>query len=429
VDAPPLSADRLVDESGRPFFEREESLERAFLAVRSAAAARAELDQGHIASGAPVVFPSIVYSVFEEGSGCGAAGQRPLTLDHEPGAVYPHGLTSVRWSTTVKNVRIEGTFTVAVGVPLPADSTTCTMVGPGGRRTELASPLPSIKAEEISGTHLARELRRLVDADRDAKARILILSEGLLRSISRRFAAHLKGVMDEDDAKQIASIKALQLAARFAGPDRPKAAWGRVLGLGAHRAVTRKINEARGVGRPELAVGKLLSEQPEMAHATVDEVRTALVPLIAEAQLWSDERIAEAMAGPPTSVSLEEELVAPDPTASPEAGFSTEELLRALLPDEAAMSAATPWLEAEGLIAHDGAEADSKAVARSRRAVLTELGRRLRLDPSQATSVRKLVESFAMPDESYDRAEDRRLMEERARAAVLDVVAGVSGGP
>ena len=392
MNTPLVSATELVDESGRAFFDREVTLERAFLQMRVAAAAQSALEDFSGDPGAPVVFPVTLFGPFEKGSGCGPAGQRALLMSHEPGSIFPKGTTRVSWSTVIEGYVFEGHFTVAVGERLRPNSEHC-VVRHRNMTQEISSPFPSVGVKVLRGAAQRRALRELVAPVQDAQAAILRLSEGLLVRALQRFSSRLASSnLDWDDLMQIASMKTLDMAVRYASADRPHAAWGRVVGLGVDKAVQRALNKDAGIGRPEEAVRKLFRDVPEMRDASVDDIRSALIPQIAEAATWSDARIAQAVGGAPRIAPLPVDDILGNGQVRIETAGSMVDLLSDLIPNVADRRRVAPFLIVEGLIDGDPSVYSSSQVSRAKRDLMEILASRV--ESGEASQYQSLLDAF-----------------------------------
>lgn len=427
MQVPPISATELVDESGRPLYERERALEAAFLAIRASRAAQAVLDKGVPERGAVALFPVVCFSTFEKSSGCGAAGQRALEIDHEPGEVFDVGVTRVAWAFSVGNVRFMGAFFISVGNE-PAPQATC-VAALGKERVEVPSPFSSVVLPVMDRRSLTLTLRRVAAGEGDGLAAVMKLSEGMVRAVMRRLAPRFQGVMDTDDARQEAYRAAISMARRFGSPNRQKASWGRVFMLGVTQAVERAANQLTGMGRPEIAMRRLIESNPGMATAPIDVVRAELEKRIAEASSWSDERIEQARNGPPILVadtyltSSSTAIERADTITDGQGERSMGELLRTLLPDEESRRAALPYLVDEGWVPGNRGALDKRAVAKAKTVFFESVAKAL---AAESGTKRGIIEMFAQDGERYDRPEDRAAMTERARAAVGAILSGAT---
>ena len=392
MNTPRISATDLVDESGRSFFSREVALEGAFLTLRAAAAAQSALESPSSEPGAPVVFPVTLFGPFERGSGCGPAGQRALVMSHEPGAVFPRGLTRVTWSTVIEGYIFEGDFLVAVGERAPKDSERC-IVRYRNSEVIIPSPFSSTTAKVLRGGALKKALHSLVTPVAEAQETILRLSEGLLVRALQRFSSRLSSSnLDWEDLMQIASMKTLDMAVRYASADRPHAAWGRVVGLGVDKAVQRALNKDAGIGRPEEAVRRLFREVPDMRDATIPAIREALIPQIAEAATWSDSRIAQAFGGAPRVAPLPVDDILSNGVDQIESSGSMVDLLSNLIPNVSDRKRVAPFLIAEGLIDGDASIFSASQVSRAKKELIEIIGRSLA--GGEADQYQSLMDAF-----------------------------------
>lgn len=426
MKVPPISATNLVDESGRPFFDRERGFEAAFLTIRAAQAAKVALDQGVPDRGAIVLFPVVCYSLFEKGSACGAAGQRAITVDHEPGTVFPPGVTPVCWSVAALGVQFSGVFYVSVG-GAPPPRATC-VASRGSDKVEVPSPFASANLSLADQRELTSTLRRLVASEDDAMRKVLSLSEGMTKAMMRRLAPRFYGVMDEADARQEVYRQAIALARRFGSPNRQQASWARVFMLGCTKAVERALDQVHGVGRPDVAVRRLIEADPSMATAPVHVLRAELEKRVAEASDWSDERLEAARHGPPSIVPdghiTQTAAAQPDAVSSGAADRSMFELLSTLLPTERSWRAALPYLVHERWVTGDRSAYDKRQIAKAKAAFMESVARALSV---QSGTRRGIVEKFARDGERYDDPADRAAMVQRARSAVGAMLGGGAG--
>lgn len=419
---PDLRLNDLVDESGRPFFEREMALEGAFLALRAERSARPATSSAQRSDGTLVVFPTVVFGPYLNHSGCGAAGQWPVQLSAEPGTLFPGGVSDVHWQVTVGTHRIHGIFHIAVGGDSEPPAARC-WLEQRGEPAALPSPYQSIAVPLHHARMVQSEYRRLVEQANAGRASLVEHTDRLIRRIVSRFSGRFVASYDADDAYQdVVTAVVGPLAERFASARRPTAAWGRVVAMEANKLVSRALAHHLGIGRPEQAVRQLLAERPELASGPIPELRSALRSVSSEADTWSDRRIASAIVGPPVLVALG---ARPEPTALDRSDIaSPDELLEALMPDPTSRSAAAPWLASEGLTATT-ADTPPWAVSRAKRAFISVLARRLGI---QASSARQLAEAFAVSGESYDIPAQRALMVGRARNAIIRHLSDTGSG-
>lgn len=410
---PELRLNDLVDESGRPFFEREQALEQAFLALRAERSARTTTSSARQCDGTLVVFPTVVFGPYLNHSGCGAAGQWPVQLSAEPGSLFPRGVSDVHWQVNVGTYQISGVFHIAVDTDHEPPAARC-WLEQRGEPAPLPSPYRSIAVPLHHARIVQREYRRLTEQAAAGRASLVEHTDRLIRRIVGRFSGRFVAAYDADDAYQdVVTAVVGPLADRFASARRPAAAWGRVVAMEANKLVSRALAHHLGVGRPEQAVRQLLAERPDLANAAIPDVRSALRSVSSEADTWSDRRIASAVGGPPVLVALD---ACPEPTALDRSDIdSPDELLETLMPDPTRRAQVAPWVASEGLAAIS-ADAPPWAVSRAKRAFISELARRLGV---QAISARQLAEAFAAPGESYDIPTQRALMVERARNAII----------
>ena len=423
ADAPRLYSDRCADERCLPMFEREYRLERAFLSIRAAKTVGTE---ERYAQGAFGSFPVAVFGSFRPNSGCGAAGQWPIETSHEPGTFFGHGTTRVGWSLDLPEGRLAGFFTVTVdedAAPGCGDAA-CMLTTPDGQAIDVATPLPPVVLAPLSPTGIRLAIRRINDEADRAKTEIVRLTDGLLKKVVGRLRGSFTSQLDADDAHQLASIELMRLIEKFASTERPHVSWARYVALYTNRAVVRALEQERGIGRPELAMRRLMEERPDLAGASVDELRVELEKRTSEAMEWSDHRIALAASGPTRSVSLDE--IGYDsgrywPAAEAGVDLPPELLVEAFSDNERFLRAARPYLASEAILpGGDGPQPSDRTIRRSRRAVIAEAGRVLGVP--NATTARELVEAHALEGESYERIEDRLRMEDRARKALLAVM-------
>ena len=418
-----LYADRCGDDSCAPFFEREALLEGAFLAVRAARAAQAFADREH--PGAFAVFPVAVYGPYRANSGCGAAGQWPIDVSVEPGSFFGLGKTRIDWSADLPQGRVTGYFTVTVAddPPATAGETGCVLTTPDGAEFDVATPFPPIVLRPIDASRVRHGARQLVDLGQQARTAILTLSGGLIRRVVWRLRGGFTNQVDADDAHQLAALELLRLIERYASPDRPRVSWGRYVALYTNRAVVRALEQERRFGRPEQAMRRLMEERPDLAGASLAELRAELEQMTAEAAHWSDQRIALAVSGPIKNISLDE--VGYESRA---AGFSPDSagelpvdmLVGAIGSDDRLLHVARPYLVSQALVPDDGNSVRSdRTVRRSRQALVAGVSAALGI---KASSARELAQAFAEAGESYERPEDRRRMEARARRAIVAVM-------
>ena len=258
---------------------------------------------------------------------------------------------------------------------------------------EISSPFPSVGVKVLRGAAQRRALRELVAPVQDAQAAILRLSEGLLVRALQRFSSRLASSnLDWDDLMQIASMKTLDMAVRYASADRPHAAWGRVVGLGVDKAVQRALNKDAGIGRPEEAVRKLFRDVPEMRDASVDDIRSALIPQIAEAATWSDARIAQAVGGAPRIAPLPVDDILGNGQVRIETAGSMVDLLSDLIPNVADRRRVAPFLIVEGLIDGDPSVYSSSQVSRAKRDLMEILASRV--ESGEASQYQSLLDAF-----------------------------------
>jgi len=407
-----LRADEPADDSARPYFEREWAIETAFRDIWAARTAARSV-RGGPQAGAVAVVPTVVFACYAPGSGCGAAGQWPLELSHPPGTLFHPGRTTVSWRARVGTAVAEGAFTVAVGT-----SATASWAKVDGRPVD--APFGPVELAELDRAGLAQAARRLERAAEDARGRIMELTAGLLHKVVARFAAHFCAAFDADDAFQEAARETLRLAERFASEDRPAASWGRAVAMAANRNVAQALARSQGMGRPELAVQRLLAERPELARAPTKVLRAALEARVAEAARWSDRRIDAAAAGVPRIEPLAADdvrLAAEDPEPWVDGGVA--EILGGVLPP-----AASAWLAAKGVLDGSPAAAAGEDLGAGRRQVLALLSRRLGV---AAGTARQLAEAFAVDGERYDDPAARRRMVRRAQDALGRLLDGAGG--
>lgn len=414
-----LRVDRYVDAGAAPYFDRERRLENAFLAIRVARNARAGLTSSQ--AGAIAQFPGVLYGPFRKNSGCGAAGQWAIKLSHEPGSVFPVGVTSVRWGVDLGDRKVLGEFAVVVlgpDSPDPEVPEAFALVD----KVRVESPLPSIVLRASGVRSLEREVVRLEAAAHEAKGEVISLSRPLLEQIVNRLRPSFDAIVGRDDAFQAASIEALRLAEqKFAGPTRPAAAWGRVLGMNANRAVVRLLEMEHGQGRPEQAVKQLFGERPELASADFASVRRELEARHNEAKSWSDDRILRAVRGPQGSLAM-----LAGPTEEPAIDLPIDSLVDGLFATAEDRDASRAFVDLEITGRAGDKDVPSWSFRRSRRAFFVGIGRRLGVE---ATDQRSLIEAFAEPGESFDDPDDRDAMQRRARSALLAVMEqGGDGG-
>lgn len=411
-----LRLDAPVDPAAQPVFRRERAIEDALLAIRASRAARQAAGSG--CAGALVVFPTVVYGPFQTRSGCGAAGQWPVALDHEPGSLFEVGDTVVRWEATIASRPVHGEFTVAVGDDArPAPPAAC-WEGRGRRQEPVASPYRSLSVPAAPSTALRRTAAALEAQADEGRLTLVRLSERLLHKIIGRYHGSFSADYDHDDAFQDAVAHMLSLVAeRFASQRRPAAAWGRVVAVETNKHVGRAVARSKGVGRPERAVRQLLAERPDLASAPVDELRQALRLVTSEADVWSDRRIVEAVGGPPTLMAIDD--VGQLPANSSDVADQLD-VIADLFADPRRLDAAAPWLAAEGLVAGNR-PSSSVQITRAKKAFISALAGKLGV---RATTSQELVEAFAAPGESYGDPAARTRMQARARAAIVAQLSG-----
>jgi hypothetical protein len=232
-------------------------------------------------------------------------------------------------------------------------------------------------------------------------------------------------LVDADDAYQLAVIELMRLIDRFASPNRPRVSWGRYVMLYTNRAVVRPLEQERHIGRPERALGRLLEQRPDLAGASISKLRAELEKMTPEAKRWSDARIAQAIAGPSRTVSLDQEGY---DRAEDKAGADLEDdgelsgdvLVGTILDDPRSLRAARPYLVSRSIISSDHEEQSSpRTVRRSRQALIRAVADRLGI---KAETSREFVECFARDGESYDVPSDRQRMSERARMAIKSIL-------
>ena len=409
MESPKVSSTDLIDESGRPFFEREVALEKSFLLIRAARASSEAMETLSDIAGAPVIFPVTLFGPFEKGSGCGPAGQRALDIDHEPGSIFPKGKTKVSWNVTIQGWTFRGDFIVAVGERAPKNSESCSMSN--GRITlEIGSPFSSVSVKVLRGRPLKKALQEISSSVPDAQVKILGLSEGLLMRSLQRYSSRLViSSLDWDDLMQIAKMKTLDMADRYASSNRPSASWGRVVGLGVDKAIQRAINKDAGIGRPEEAVRRLFSNNPEMKDASVDEVRRALLPQISEASTWSDNRIAQAISGVPYISTLPaDDILHRGSNSIMDANevSSMVEMLSDLIPNIEDRRTVAPFLIVEGLVNGDPSMYTNTQVGKAKKALFEII--KGRIEDGEGSGYQLLLGAFSEQNESLSHSSSKR---------------------
>jgi hypothetical protein len=224
--------------------KRRDRLEAAFCDMRMARRAKAVLE-GQLGVGAVVCFEGLAYGARVTPTGTVPAVY-PLQVSIEPGSYLTRGLWEVKFHAEPSGWLVEGSFFVSVGAGEPPREVI--------EVTPLSSP-PATAAPVVSLTSLALPLRpqelvelalrRLVRRGENAMRTVVEETQRLIYSVVNKALASSRVPGAEFDEMFEAGVstsleRITKLAERYCGPDRPNAAWSKVVTLACMRDVRRE---------------------------------------------------------------------------------------------------------------------------------------------------------------------------------------------
>lgn len=285
-------------------------LEQSINLVRAARAARrAQADPARLAAGGAVAtFP---VSVLAPGAAEASSDHHwSFRVDHEPGDVFPVGVTAVRYRGRVAGVGFSGRFHVVVGDP-PADGAPgpSVVVAGGAARPPWMAQLPgNVALPALRPAALRRAVSRLARQEGPATEQVLTLALPFLDHLADGFDAqlrHRRATLDRQDLVSEGWKRAYQLLLQFAGPDRPDVAWSTALYRNCRRDMARALHALDGTSEAVATIRAAQAAHPglaEPAQLARELAVQAAERRIAATQpgLPADERRrrAEATAGP-----------------------------------------------------------------------------------------------------------------------------------
>ncbi len=280
-------------------------------AAKAALGAPGELPEG----GAVVGFPVAVFAP-------GSKQDRndhfwSYAVSHEPGSVFPPGITAVRYHGKVNATAFRGRFYVAVG---DIDTERVPAAGAEGSWGDDPPPwsrdLPANHAVPGSTSRqLVRTLTRAARRETEATEALMAIVRPFLAQIADTFGPqinHRRAHLDPDDVINEGWRRAYQLMDAFAGPGRPSAPWSTAVYRNCRRDMSRAVHALDGMSEAVATVRAACAAHPEVTDPL------ALSRLLAiqgeerrlarrRPDLAADERHdLAAAADPPCPVSLQQ---------------------------------------------------------------------------------------------------------------------------
>lgn len=248
-----------------------EEIEQLIALKRQARAARRALVETDLdAGGAVVAFP---VAVFASGSGPGRSDHFwSYQVSHEPGSVFPAGVTAVSYRGTINGKRFAGRFHVVVGEvdpgAVPDAGLDPSSDDPAGRNAPpvWAARLPAnlwCPAESPAG--LRRALHRAAHREERATEAMMASVYPFLEHIAKSFSAqidHRRAHLDREDLINEGWKRAYQVLDTFSGPLRPAVPWSSAVYLSCRRDMNRALHALDGMSEAVATVRAACTAHP-----------------------------------------------------------------------------------------------------------------------------------------------------------------------
>lgn len=289
----------------RPY---QDEVEDCFTVYRAGRRAQTILDTGsHPESGGVAVFAG---ALRVEKSGAAVTWWPIKDLTHEPGDVFPPGVTAVEGWAKPYGTKVRVRFHVIVGeidlseVPPPSFEF---VDGAKGKVNWAAALQPNIRVQELGKFGIRRALRRQAGQVEPVRNRIIEIS----RPYAEMMVDKKGGIKNADrpDMLQELLLSIAKKADKFAGPGRPDSSWHKALENDLRRDADRMVWDLRGESESIGRIRRWLSKNPHVKDATEAQAlmsREKLVARLVTQGMSKDE--AEEVATP--------DMVARNPVAS-----------------------------------------------------------------------------------------------------------------
>lgn len=232
-------------------------IESKFLVVRTGRAAAAALAGPKPDEGAVVTFPVSVMAPATRGD----HDDHPwcLWLSHEPGGIFPVGVSRVTYSADILGIKVKGYFHVVVGDQAEeVPEAVYTLDGPSDEvlDTSWATNLPhNLFLPVQTSAEMTRRLERSTKKARDTRDDLFVTAYPLLHQIAEKHRPSImvrRNVISTEDVIAAGMKTVDRMIDIFTGPDRAnkgKTTWAHAIIQNCNRDMVRAIRYLDGVSQ------------------------------------------------------------------------------------------------------------------------------------------------------------------------------------